>query len=210
MAKKPTPEEEKLSFEKQEFVSQLILKELATLADESGKPIPPQERHILRAIAQLAAFNLSPQQIANNVGIPTARVKGILKSVSMQREIQRLQEELYGHDATKLFKRMVPKAANKIYELISDADKDSSKIEAAKVVLDRAFGKPMQEITQTTTLISQVLKKLNTLPISEIEDAQLVPALSEEKTPKSADLSADVAMDPLEQILMDPESKPAS
>ena len=196
---KPEP----LDLEQQDFVVQQMQKELSAILDDTGKPLPKTEKHVLRAICQMAAFSLSNQRIANNIGLPRKRVDNILKSISVQREIQRLQTELYERDATKMFKRMLPHAANTIYGLIDKADKDSTRVEAAKVILDRALGKPTQTIEQTTTLISDVLKKLNTVPSEVVNDAFIIPELKKPEV-KAPDPAA--VKDPLEDILFPDET----
>lgn len=209
MAAKEKPEP--LDLEQSDWVVQEMQKELAGILDDNGKPLPNTERHVLRAICVMASFSLSPQRIGNNVGLPSRRISNILKSVSVQREIARLQTELYERDATKLFKRMMPHAANTIFGLIDNAEKDSVRLEAAKSILDRALGKPTQEITQTTTLISDVLKKLNDVKVDKIEDAVLIPDVKEEQRSALSQLvSKEEASDPLEQILRDGESSKSS
>lgn len=201
-------EEEKLDLEQKDWVVEAMQKELAEILDESGKPLPHQERHVLRAICQMAAFSMAPQKMANNIGLPTHRIKNILKSVSVQREISRLQTELYERDAVKMFKRMLPHAANTIYGLIDNADKDSTRVEAAKVILDRALGKPTQTIEQTTTLIKDVLTRLNNTASTTIEDAQIVPDAAPDKEQKP--MPASEHSDPLEEILGMEQTKSGS
>lgn len=201
-------EEEKLDLEQKDWVVEAMQKELAEILDDSGKPLPHQERHVLRAICQMAAFSMAPQKMANNIGLPTHRIKNILKSVSVQREISRLQTELYERDAVKMFKRMLPHAANTIYGLIDNADKDSTRVEAAKVILDRALGKPTQTIEQTTTLIKDVLTRLNNTASTTIEDAQIVPDAAPDKEQKP--MPASEHSDPLEEILGMEQTKSGS
>lgn len=214
MAKKLKEEKKEdtaLSFEKQDFVAQRMQEELAAMKDNEGKAIPSMHKHVLRAICQMAAFNLSPQRIANNCGIPTQRVKKVLQSISVQREIARLQTELYSVDTAKMFKRMVPEAANTVFGLMSHGDKDSTRVEAAKVILDRALGKPTQTIEQTTTLIKDVLTRLNGVtPHNDVEDAEIVP------TPKPVDAIEDASLvdpgafkDDLEDLLAEVDKPPA-
>lgn len=202
MAKKKEIEKKDLvTHEKQDFVIEQMKAEIAAFKDKDGKAVPGEYAHVLRAICQMSAFNLSPQRIANNCGMPTERVKRVLMAPSVQREISRLQTELYSVDTAKMFKRMVPEAANTVFGLMGHGDKDSVRVEAAKVILDRALGKPTQTIEQTTTLIKEVFSQLNGLKSDKAQatDAEIVPMTPsidsiEDRLPEGN-------LDPLEAIL---------
>jgi|ERR1035437_304834 hypothetical protein len=179
-----------------------IVSELALYKDEDGKPLPHMEVHVLRSICQFAALGLSPQRIANNVGIPTNRVRIILAAKSAQVEIKKLSEQVWEFDKKKAFERMAPEAADKVLKLMrSDTVKDTVQLEACKVILDRAYGKPIQQIEQTTTLIKDVLIKLQEKNREEVEEAKIVPE-DKESLPSNSVSKENEDKDPLEDILM--------
>ena len=191
--------------QRRDHIVDAIEKELKDIRGADGRILPGYQYHVLKMVCQLTAFGVSPQRIANNIGIPSRNVKLLMRSVSMQREVARLQTEIW-KDNKKAFNELLPEAINTTAKLMrSKTTKDSTRIEAAKVIMDRSLGKPTQYIEQSTSLIKEVLLKLNK---EDISDAQLVEndfdkeLLENNEKVQEAVRKADSEVDPLEEILM--------
>jgi len=171
-----------------------IEQDLKNYKNQDGSVLPEYNQAIIQMICQLAAFAVPPQKIANKIGIPGRNVKLILSAVSIKREVYRLQEDLF-KESKQVFQQMLPDAVDITYKIMrSPKSKEASRIEAAKMIMDRALGKPVQHIEQSTTLLKDVLQQLN-VRNETIEEASIVPEASSPEVKTEAS-------DPLDEILL--------
>lgn len=118
----------------------------------------------LRAVYHLAALGLSPLEIERQINIPTARIKRMLSGPTAKMEVARLQDALFMRDSKKVFMAMLPKATTTVFKLMKDKnEKGSTRLEAAKTLMDRALGKPLQQIEQTGNGIKELYEQLDDL-----------------------------------------------
>lgn len=146
----------------------------------------PRDIPRIRAVCYLAALGLSVKDISVQLGMPETRVSAIIKSSGGGSIINDAQEKIFLKNFPGLFERMVPKAANTLYEVMTDnKEKGSARIAAASEVLDRALGKSTQKIQHENLTIRELfeqLDKLNTIKTIEAE-SKTVNNLEEEEKP---------------------------
>lgn len=125
----------------------------------------------------MSALGLSRKQIATNLGISPERVSAICSSASGKAFISQIQKEMYFNDPQKMFLRMVPEAAKTVFKIMRDKEeKGSTRISAADVILDRALGKPKQEIQHEGSLIKELFSRLDQekeQPVIEVKAEQV-------------------------------------
>lgn len=147
-----------------------------------------------KAMCHLAALGYNKSEIARNLGLNNSTVSVFLKATSVKKEIARIQTQFWSRDNKKLFQTMLPRAVTTVYNLMcSRKVKDQTRLDAAKTLLDRALGKPVQEIEHSGNLISQVLTELDkTQQATEIkseviEDAQIIESEDKKVDPETED-----------------------
>lgn len=117
--------------------------------------------HTLRAVIHMAAFGTTAQSIARQLQIPKARVERVLESDTVKKEVYRLQTEIFEKDAHKIYLRMLPMATNVIMEIMTKKMyKESTRLDAAKYLTDRALGKPKEVVEQNTNMLADILGNL--------------------------------------------------
>lgn len=150
-------------------------------------------------IAYLAVRGLGVKEIAEAVSMSDGQVRVILDSERMKFEIKHLQYKLIGQDVQKRFKSMVPAAIDILEEVMQDeSSKPATKLDAAKEVMDRALGKPQQNIKHEGSLIRELFEKMDgkTIDVKTVhetvipEDKPLGPiaTVREEQIPPKDDV----------------------
>lgn len=165
-------------------------KSLANTQDEALK-----SSFRIKAICHLAALGYNGQQIAAQLGISGTRVYKVLKSTSCQQQIEKIQHELYYADPQKMFMSILPKAVRTVKKVMLDKEeKGSTRVMAANSIMDRALGKPTQEIKHEGNAIKELFlaldKKMNP---EKLEKDQFIEAEFkevEENKPKKDDMDS--------------------
>lgn len=138
------------------------------IATENPQPeLPPAEgRHSLWyrkvAIANMIALGMSQSKTAEKLGISPSRISILLTDPEVKALIKKRQNELYATDPTVLFKQMAPAAAKTLRRIaMSSAEKGSARVSAATAILDRAYGKPKQEVSHDAGNIMDLFRALD-------------------------------------------------
>jgi hypothetical protein len=142
-----------------------------------------------KAILHLAAVAATPKEISAHLDLPLATVKQILGSISAREEIERIQMDIFGFDQAKIFKSILPKAVNVALGIMMDENaKEAIKADVAFKFMDRALGKPVQEIKQESGGLKELFEKLDQIqkgiPKGATIDADFVEVKEEQKDKK--------------------------
>jgi hypothetical protein len=158
--------------------------------------LPYASDHVLRGVIHLAALSIPEPMISRSLMIPLGRVKSMLASISVKQEVERIQVEHYQRDAQKMFGRLVPAAVNNIFDLMANlSHKESTRLDAAKYIVDRALGKPKEQMEVKTDLLADVFSQLHK------KNQEAPKAMEAEFTSVDDALEA---KDPLEKLLGKP------
>ncbi len=109
----------------------------------------------------MAAWGLSPQQMAKNLGIVPQTANQLLKDPDILAEIKKIQFKIWGSDPTKYIKSILPDAimtAHKI--MIDDTVKAQTRLNASQDFMDRALGKAPQTLEVHAGGMRDVLETL--------------------------------------------------
>jgi hypothetical protein len=153
----------------------------------------PSQRNRVQAIIHLCALGLTPKQISEQLNCSQQWVKNVMKSESFQREVDRVSYQLYIKEPQKMFQSIVPKAVSVAYkEMTSKKTSSKVKVDAAFRFIERAYGKPKQEIEHVGTTLKDIYLALDSKKKSpqDIQDAEYTSA--EEKISKFDDGSSPV------------------
>jgi len=119
-------------------------------------------------IVHLGAMAMEPVHIAATVGKSTVYVNQVLNSRVGQFEIRRIQDEIWGMDFKKLIHKLVPLAIQTAVQAMLDPKtKASTRVEAAFKFMDRAMGKPIQQVQLENNLLRSMYEKLDKMGNSE-------------------------------------------
>jgi len=171
-------------------------------SEEVKSVVESQGEHVIRSVVHLAAFGVSVRQIGKSLGIPQTKVKLILKSITVQNEIYRIQEELYERDTKRMFMRMLPEAAAITYKMMkSKKTKDMTKLAAANMIMDRAIGKPTQHVVEEKSELKEVFAKLNERVQNKEDRLNQAETVIETTGTKVEDKPKEPEKDPLDAML---------
>ena len=110
------------------------------------KPLDPR----LKRVCQLFAKGLRNKDIAEQLNYTEGRISIIKHQPRVQREIAKLQDRLFERDTDDRIKSMLPDALDALEEILTDPNLEASKKEnAAKWLLEKATGKPAQQVHTT-------------------------------------------------------------
>lgn len=110
------------------------------------KPLSPR----LKRVCQLFAKGLRNCDVARELGYTEGRMSIILGQPRIQREIAKLQDRLFEKDTDTRIKSLLPDALDALEEILTDPTLEASKKEnAAKWLLEKATGKPAQQVHTT-------------------------------------------------------------
>lgn len=133
-----------------------------------------------KAALHLAAVGGSAKEISEALDIGVATIRKLLGSESAKEEINRIQFEIFQKDPQRIFRNILPKAVNTAYGIMMDEkSKEAIRVDAAFKFMDRALGKPVQEIKQETTGLKDIFDRLDAIEKgkhvkSDIVDAEVV------------------------------------
>lgn len=140
---------------------------------KDGRPKPPEitwaewnapfklnDNHEI--MAHMAAAGKRPKDIADELGYSYQRVALLLNGERMKFRVKELQYQLFGKNQQRRFETLAAKAIDSLEEVVSDAkEKGTTRVMAAKEILDRAYGKPKQTIEHRDSKISSLYDKLD-------------------------------------------------
>lgn len=119
-----------------------------------------EQGHVLEqpwwnSAAMFFALNRPSGEVAELVGVSKSTIRSALKNRDFQEKIARLVQENGGTDCMALLRANVISATNVIVEIMND-DKNLPKVrlDSAKEILDRVYGKPTQHVVSDTTVRS--------------------------------------------------------
>lgn len=171
-------------------------------------------------IVFMAAQGLKNNAIAKISGLPVSQVASVVKSELGKREIARISNQFWGGKADKMFNEIIPHAVRTSFQIMQDERvKPQTRIDAAFKFLDRALGKPLQQVETKDASVRQLYEKMDELikmnqaqvvesqtlgpPVSpEVQDASFVPLTQESEavtlsqtTPQPQESAQDTAQD---------------
>lgn len=132
-------------------------------------------RNKIQAVCHLAAMGIDPGLIAEQLGCSRSSVNSVIKSDSGSREIERIRERLFMQEPNKMFQSIAVKAVQVAYAAMMDKKtKTQTKVDAAFKFIERAYGKPKQEIEHTGSTLKDLILALDGGEKSkqDIEDAE--------------------------------------
>lgn len=135
----------------------------------------PSQRNRVQAIVHLAALGLTPKQISEQLNCSQQWIKNVMKSDSFQKEVDRVSYQLFIKEPQKMFQSIVPKAVNIAYkEMTSKKTSSKVKVDAAFKFIERAYGKPKQEVEHTGTTLKDIYLALDSKKKApqDIQDAE--------------------------------------
>ena len=126
-------------------------------------------RHTHDLICHMAAQGATAREICENLGYTDARMSIILNSPKVKARIKELQDQFWGGNAEKKFKNLLGDAITTIEEVMTNVqEKGATRIAAAGMILDRAIGKPLQQVEVRGSLLAEVMGKLDALPARDV------------------------------------------
>jgi len=177
----------------------LIQKIVDEVRDSKNGMSKYAHENILRAVIHLAALGIPNAQIARSLQIPVPSVARILKAESVSREVERIQIQHYNRDVETMFKRLVPTAVKTIFDKMTRKSvKDSTSLEAAKYVVDRAHGKPKETHAVQADMLAEVFRTLKNPPKNPASQTDILDAEFE-----SVATTGGEPTDPLDKIVGD-------
>lgn len=130
-------------------------------------------------VAYLAARGMSPQEIAEALGLSTQSINALLSQDRMKFEIKVVRHKLFGKEHQKMFKELVPAAAQAVENvLMSRETKPATRLAAAQEIFDRTIGKPKQVIEHEGSLLKELIEKMDnrgkTIDVSSLPATEVV------------------------------------
>lgn len=110
----------------------------------------------------LAASGMTAGQLAETLGFSKGRISVLLSKSEIKREIKAKQAELWGEDSQTRFKQILTKAIDITEEILTEpTTKDSLRADIAFRFMDRAIGKPKQEVVVEGNLLADFIHRLD-------------------------------------------------
>ncbi len=135
-----------------------------TVKDQLNKIEDPMMKKSFRerAMIHMSALGWSRKEIATQLGLTPGRVNAILGSQSAKQQIFKMQEELYIKDPQKMFLQILPSAVRTAKTaMLSKKTSPSVRVDTAFRFMDRALGKPVQEIKHEGNAIRELFAALD-------------------------------------------------
>lgn len=119
-----------------------------------------EARHM--AICHLAALGHKAKFIASSLDMNPSSVSSILNTPEAKEMVKGLQTKMYMTDPTAMFRAMAPRAARTVDRIMRDTSvKPNTRLAAASEILDRAYGKPTQEVKHEGSLLKDLFQRLD-------------------------------------------------
>lgn len=123
-------------------------------------PKDVKQRH--EWIIHLAAMGKTNRQIAREVGMTDSRISLIINTPAVKQAIQLKIKEYFGEDAKAYIKTLAHKGFEVIEGILVDqTEKGTTRLDAAKYVVDHTIGKAQQTVTVQGSLLSELMIKLD-------------------------------------------------
>lgn len=121
---------------------------------------PKKLSHRLKYIVELAAMGLSGKEIAERTGYSFVRISIILNTAQISNEVERARRFMFGQDAERALKSMLPKALGAIEDVLlhetTEFRDKRDKASTAFTLLERTHGKPKQSIEVGGNLLADL------------------------------------------------------
>lgn len=118
--------------------------------------------NLQQTICYMSACVLDANQIATMTGSSPKYISNVINSKAGKDEIRNIQEKLWGDKFTQIINKIVPLAVQTALTVMMDPKtKAQTKVDAAFRFMDRAMGKPVQQIDVKDNLIRSVYEKLD-------------------------------------------------
>lgn len=115
-----------------------------------------------RAVAHLRAGGAEAIQISVMLGLPMDEVKTILGLRKIKDEVFAIQKKYANRDFQNLFKDMLPDAIDVVRSIMIDpAVNSGTRLSAANQVMDRALGRPQQNVEIQSSMIRDLFQALD-------------------------------------------------
>ena len=124
-----------------------------------------RDKHRAKLICYLKAIGFKNKDIAASIGGSISEVLRVLKSKSAQQEIDRIQQEIFVTEPAKMFESILPQAVRiAVNAMMSRKTKTSVRVDAAFKFMDRALGKPNQQVEVSHNLLKDLIQKMDNGP----------------------------------------------
>lgn len=145
---------------------------------------PRKENHTHEALIYMAASGANQKQIATDLGYTQSRISIILSKPEIKQKVRAVQAELWGENAEKRFKNILPRAIDVFENVIDDKNATArDRMSAAREVADRALGKPQQSISVEGNLLHDLISRLDQESTRDVTH----PELTSEREKDSVD-----------------------
>lgn len=115
-----------------------------------------------RLIIYFKALGLKNKDIATQLGVSAETVGRTLRSPVAQEELARVQQEIIFKQPIEMFRTLLPAAVKVVAEIMmSKRASSGTRLVAAEKIMDRALGKPTQEIKQEVSNIRDLIDALD-------------------------------------------------
>lgn len=154
-------------------------------------------------VCHLAAMAMKNDDIVRTVGCSLVFVKDVTSSLRGEKEIQRIQDKVWGTDYKHMIQKIVPIAIQVAFqEMTSASTRSNTKVEAAFRFIDHGIGRPTQTMDVQSNLLKAVLERLDgekrgIVDINDVQNTQ-VSELTEQPAALTVKEEFEKKIDPLE------------
>jgi hypothetical protein len=131
-----------------------------------------------RAIAHLRAGGAEAPQIATMLGLSFEEVQKVLGLRRIKDQAFEIQKRYANRDFQNLFKDLMPDAVETVRDLMLSSSKEGIRLSAASQVMDRAMGRPSQNIDVGSSMIRDLFQALDQLEQNRVDRAIQLDAKS--------------------------------
>lgn len=126
------------------------------------KPKYEEDPQYYRAIAHLKSTNADAVQISALLGVEIDEVNRVLGLRRIKDLIFEIQKKYANRDFQNLFKDLLPDAVDTVRTLMLDSGtKEGTRLSAAVAIMDRALGKPSQNVDIGSSMIRDLFAALD-------------------------------------------------
>lgn len=123
---------------------------------------PTKEKYRHKVICYLKAIGFRNRDIKTTLNCSLAEINKTLKSESAQEEIERIQREIFVTQPAKMFEAILPEAVRvAVNAMMSKKVNTSIRVDAAFKFMDRALGKPSQQVEVSHNLLKDLIQKMD-------------------------------------------------
>jgi hypothetical protein len=121
-----------------------------------------KEKYRRKIICYLKAIGFKNKDIKATLNCSLSEVYKVLKSESAQEEIERVQREIFVAEPAKMFEAILPEAVKvAVNAMMSKKVNTSIRVDAAFKFMDRALGKPSQQVEVSHNLLKDLIQKMD-------------------------------------------------